>query len=47
MEDYIVEECYSEPFASHSERIEESRFLAQGRLREESQRSFTLLRMAS
>jgi hypothetical protein len=28
--------CHSEPFACHSERSEESRFWAQGKLREES-----------
>ena len=38
-----VEECHSEPFAScHSERSEESKEAAQGKLREESQRSFAI-----
>ena len=41
-----VEECHSEPFAScHSERSKESQEAAQGKLREESFRSFALLRM--
>ena len=38
-----VKECYSEPFAfCHSERSEESQEAAQGKLREESQRSFAI-----
>jgi len=44
-----AKECHSEPFGCHSDperrEGEESRSLAQGRLREESQRSFVLLRM--
>jgi hypothetical protein len=44
-----AKECHSEPFGCHSdpERCEgeESRSLTQGRLHEESQRSFVLLRM--